>query len=246
MKIIRKSFCGHAYFVEINYMPPLAPNLSQAATLRTISGWNNSSMSRRSNTMRGLLSTRTPQSSDTTSGGMLNPPLPPSIIGEAMPRGAMGSFTPRVVLRRPSGGGGVIPLANFIGGWNDPLSATNYCIGQNEGVITTGIASIPQILYLWVVIPGALPPPDTLSLQLAMGYKNNILSLFDVSAASNWTDVTTALSGTADGTDTSPTTTTINFIGDVGDPEPVIILVINTATVTCSLTRTPDTPPLPP
>ena len=156
-------------------MPPLAPNLSQAATLRTISGWNNSSMSRRSNTMRGLLSTRTPQSSDTTSGGMLNPPLPPSIIGEAMPRGAMGSFTPRVVLRRPSGGGGVIPLANFIGGWNDQTSGTNYCIGQTEGVITTGIASIPQILYLWVVIPGT---PDTLSLQWAMGYKNNILSLF--------------------------------------------------------------------
>ena len=95
-------------------MPPLAPNLSQAATLRTISGWNNSSMSRRSNTMRGLLSTRTPQSSDTTSGGMLNPPLPPSIIGEAMPRGAAGSFTPRVVLSRPSGGG-VLPLSTWAG-----------------------------------------------------------------------------------------------------------------------------------
>jgi hypothetical protein len=95
-------------------MPPLAPNLSQAATLRTISGWNNSSMSRRSNTMRGLLSTRTPQSSDTTSGGMLNPPLPPSIIAEAMPRGATGSFTPRVVLRRPSGGG-VLPLSTWAG-----------------------------------------------------------------------------------------------------------------------------------
>ena len=99
-------------------MPPLAPNLSQASTLRTISGWNNSSMSRRSTTMRGLLSTRTPQSSDTTSGGMLNPPLPPSIIREAMPSGAAGSFTPRVVLRRPSGGGGgggALPLSTWAG-----------------------------------------------------------------------------------------------------------------------------------
>jgi hypothetical protein len=47
---------------------------------------------------------------------MLNPPLPPSIIGEAMPRGAAGSFTPRVVLSRPSGGGGgAITLATFAG-----------------------------------------------------------------------------------------------------------------------------------
>lgn len=66
--------------------------------------------------MRGLLSTRTPQSSDTTSGGMLNPPLPPSTISEATPRGAAGSFTPRVVLSRPAGGGGcVLPLSTWAG-----------------------------------------------------------------------------------------------------------------------------------
>jgi len=226
-------------------MPPLAPNLSQASTLRTISGWNNSSMSRRSNTMRGLLSTRTPQSSDTTSGGMLNPPLPPSIIGEAMPRGAAGSFTPRVVLSRPSGGSGgggtVIPLANFIGGWNDQTSGANYCIGQTEGVITTGIPAIPQILYLWVEIPGA---PAILSQQWAMGYKNNTLSLFDVSAAANWSAVSVKLQNVSDATDTSPTTTTLTFT-DGNDP-PNEILKLNTATVNCSLGRIPGTPPQPP
>lgn len=84
--------------------------------------------------MRGLLSTRTPQSSDTTSGGMLNPPLPPSIIGEAMPRGAMGSFTPRVVLRRPSGG--ALPLSTWAN-----KSATD----QNEpsaGTSLTGAGTV--------------------------------------------------------------------------------------------------------
>lgn len=85
-------------------MPPLAPNVSQTGLLRTQSGWNNSSQSRRSNTTRGLLSTRTPQSMDTSSGGLLNPPLPPSVIAEAMPRGATGSFTPRISLRRPDTG----------------------------------------------------------------------------------------------------------------------------------------------
>ena len=119
-------------------MPPLAPNLSQAATLRTISGWNNSSMSRRSNTMRGLLSTRTPQSSDTTSGGMLNPPLPPSIIAEAMPRGATGSFTPRVVLRRPSGGG-VLPLSTWAGfnDWVGSAAAGGSDPGTSSAVTAT-------------------------------------------------------------------------------------------------------------
>ena len=111
-------------------MPPLAPNLSQSATLRTISGWNNSSMSRRSNTMRGLLSTRTPQSSDTTSGAMLNPPLPPSIISEAMPRGAAGSFTPRVVLSRSAG---ALPLSTWAGAtWTGggPLTGLTYTSGN--------------------------------------------------------------------------------------------------------------------
>ena len=85
-------------------MPPLAPSVSQAGLLRTQSGWNNSSLSRRSNTTRGLLSTRTPQSMDTSSGGLLNPPLPPSAPALAMPRGATGSFRPRISLRRPDTG----------------------------------------------------------------------------------------------------------------------------------------------
>jgi len=121
-------------------MPPLAPNLSQAATLRTISGWNNSSMSRRSNTMRGLLSTRTPQSSDTTSGGMLNPPLPPSIIGEAMPRGAAGSFTPRVVLSRPSGGG-VLPLSTWAN--KNIVDTLGLGIGASGAVTTDPAVGLP-------------------------------------------------------------------------------------------------------
>ena len=217
-------------------MPPLAPNVSQAATLRAISGWNNSSMSRRSNTTRALLSTRTPQSSDTTSGGMLNPPLPPSIIREAMPRGAAGSFTPRVVLRRPSG---PIALATFIGGWNDSNAATDYCIGQTEGVITTGIALIPEILYLWAVVPGT---PNELSLRWAMGYNSTLgLSLYDVRSATNWADVTTILSATPTAVDDSePSPTKLTFTGFL------FSLELNNATVNCSLGRTPTEPPLPP
>lgn len=140
-------------------MPPLAPNLSQAATLRTFSGWNNSSMSRRSNTMHGLLSTRTPQSLDTTSGGMLNPPLPPSIIGEAMPRGAAGSFTPRVVLSRPSGGGGGVVLP--LGTW-----ANKTITMQGLGTSTTS-----QVLTFIgsVNLPGNYPP----SVDATGGVLNN-------------------------------------------------------------------------
>ena len=97
-------------------MPPLAPSVSQAGLLRTQSGWNNSSLSRRSNTTRGLLSTRTPQSMDTTSGGLLNPPLPPSAPAVAMPRGATGSFRPRISLRRPDTGRGSAYVLNRVTG----------------------------------------------------------------------------------------------------------------------------------
>ena len=192
-------------------------------------------MSRRSNTMRGLLSTRTPQSSDTTSGGMLNPPLPPSTISEATPRGATGSFKPRVVLRRPSG---PITLATFIGGWNDSDAATDYCIGQTEGVITTGIAFIPEILYLWAVVPGT---PNELSLRWAMGYNSTLgLSLYDVRSATDWADVTTILSATPTAVVSEPSPTRLLFIGFV------FTLELNNATVNCSLGRTPTEPPLPP
>jgi len=39
---------------------PLAPSMTRAGILRGMSGWNNSSLSRRNNTTRGLLSTRVP------------------------------------------------------------------------------------------------------------------------------------------------------------------------------------------
>ncbi len=49
-------------------------------------GWNNSSLSRRSNTVRGLLSTRTPQSTGNSGGGIPNPSLGIGVISEAMPK----------------------------------------------------------------------------------------------------------------------------------------------------------------
>ena len=84
-------------------MAPLPPNLSKAGLLRSKSGWNNSSLSRRSNTIRGLLSTRTPQSTGNSGGGIPNPSLGIGVISEAMPKGATGSWVPRTIsLRRPN------------------------------------------------------------------------------------------------------------------------------------------------
>lgn len=76
-------------------MPPLPPNVTKAGILRSMSGWNNSSLSRRSNTTVGLLSTRTPHSLGNSGGGIPNPSLGIGVIREAMPRNAAGSFTPR-------------------------------------------------------------------------------------------------------------------------------------------------------
>jgi hypothetical protein len=42
------------------------PNVSKAGLVRSLGGWNNSSLSRRNNVTRGLLSTRVPQSLGTT------------------------------------------------------------------------------------------------------------------------------------------------------------------------------------
>lgn len=75
-------------------MPPLPPNVTKAGLLRSKSGWNNSSLSRRSNTTRGLLSTRVPQSLGTTGGGVPNPSLGIGTIKEAMPKNAAGSWRP--------------------------------------------------------------------------------------------------------------------------------------------------------
>lgn len=187
-------------------MPPLAPNLSQAATLRTISGWNNSSMSRRSNTMRGLLSTRTPQSSDTTSGAMLNPPLPPSIIGEAMPRGAMGSFTPRVVLSRPSGGGGVLSLSTWAG--RTFADGQTPSAGQSTAAATTVAAnSTPttddgqMLVFLDFTTAGA-------GSGFNIGYISGVLTA--------WQNIDTTATGFATVTNITSTTLTISFFGGGG------------------------------
>lgn len=75
-------------------MPPLPPNVTKAGLLRSKSGWNNSSLSRRSGTTVGLLSTRTPHSSGNSGGGIPNPSLGIGVIREAMPRNAAGTWTP--------------------------------------------------------------------------------------------------------------------------------------------------------
>jgi len=75
-------------------MPPLSPNVTKAGLLRSLSGWNNSSLSRRSGTMVGLLSTRTPQSSINSGGGILNPSFGIGVVREAFPRGATGTWQP--------------------------------------------------------------------------------------------------------------------------------------------------------
>ena len=75
-------------------MPPLPPNVTKAGLLRSKSGWNNSSLSRRSNTTRGLLSTRTPHSSGNSGGGVPNPSFGIGVVREAFPRGATGTWQP--------------------------------------------------------------------------------------------------------------------------------------------------------
>ncbi len=75
-------------------MPPLPPNVTKAGLVRSHGGWNNSSLSRRSTTTRGLLSTRVPQSLGTTGGGVPNPVPGIGTIKEAMPRHAAGSWKP--------------------------------------------------------------------------------------------------------------------------------------------------------
>ncbi len=75
-------------------MPPLPPNVTKAGLVRSHGGWANSSLSRRSNTTRGLLSTRVPQSLGTTGGGVPNPSQGIGTIKEAMPKHAAGSARP--------------------------------------------------------------------------------------------------------------------------------------------------------
>jgi len=75
-------------------MPPLPPNVTKAGLVRSHGGWANSSLSRRSNTTRGLLSTRVPQSLGTTGGGIPNPSIGIGVTRLAMPRNAAGTWRP--------------------------------------------------------------------------------------------------------------------------------------------------------
>lgn len=99
-------------------MPPLPPNVTKAGLLRSQSGWNNGSLSRRDNRTRGLLSTRVPQGVGTTGGGIPNPSLGIGRIGEATPRGATGSWRP-ISLRESTIGYGAVYYSVV----NDPISA---------------------------------------------------------------------------------------------------------------------------
>ena len=138
-------------------------------------------------------------------------------------------------------------MANFIGGWRDTFAQQDYCIGQTEGVITTEITSIPQILYIYVVVPDP-PNANQLFIQFAMGYKNNILSLFAVDGlgSNDFNQVTTALNGDALGTATSPTTATINFTDGQTPPTTLLQLQLDTNNVVdCGLQRIPNPPPQP-
>ena len=78
-------------------MPPLPPNVTKTGLLRGLGGWNNSSLSRRSNTTRGLLSTRTPQEVGTTGGAILNPNIGIGTTRLAMPRNAAGAWRPNSI-----------------------------------------------------------------------------------------------------------------------------------------------------
>ena len=79
-------------------MPPLPPIVSKAGLLRSKSGWNNSSLSLRSGTTVGLLSTRTPHGLGNSGGGIPNPSLGIGVTRLAMPRNAAGTYRPRVIL----------------------------------------------------------------------------------------------------------------------------------------------------
>ena len=133
-------------------MPPLPPNLSQAGLLRSKSGWNNSSLSRRSNTIRGLLSTRTPQSTGNSGGGIPNPSLGIGVISEAMPKGATGSWVPRPIsLARPVGPVvatitvGEAPSVLALDAGNNRLYVVNSGTGTVSVINTTSQAVISTI-----------------------------------------------------------------------------------------------------
>ena len=88
----------------------LAQNLTRSNILRAKSGWNNGSLSRSNNTVRGLLSTRVPHQNGATGGGIRNPSYGIGTTGLAYTQ-RIGRWVP------PTRRGGVIPsdLTTFIG-----------------------------------------------------------------------------------------------------------------------------------
>ena len=122
-------------------MPPLPPGVSKVGLVKGYGGWNNSSLSRRSNTISGLLSTRTSQSTGNSGGGILNPSLGIGVISEAMPKGATGSWVPRPIsLARPLNPV-VATIAVGISPWTVALDRTDLYVANrgsdNVSVINT-------------------------------------------------------------------------------------------------------------
>lgn len=101
-------------------MPPLPPNITKAGILRTQRGWATSRQSLINNNIRGIGRARMPHGIGSVTGGMLNPPLPPSATRLAMPKGAMSGWAPVSL----AGTASQIPLINFANKpWTDALGA---------------------------------------------------------------------------------------------------------------------------
>jgi len=143
-------------------MPPLPPNVSKAGLLRSISGWNNSSLSRRSGTTVGLLSTRTPHSSGNSGGGIPNPSLGIGVTRLAMPRNAAGTWAPVSLSGTPD------PLW-IMGGFSSAAAArSTRTPGGSWNQITalptpagSFTVAVDRSRGYWVVVLGSATPSDS-------------------------------------------------------------------------------------
>jgi hypothetical protein len=116
-------------------MPPLPPNITKAGILRSQRGWATSRQSLINNNIRGIGRARMPHGIGSVTGGMLNPPLPPSATRLAMPKGAMSGWAPVSVGGGSSGGGGGAPAAltaMINKGWSNTGGASG-CVATNTG-----------------------------------------------------------------------------------------------------------------
>ena len=77
----------------------MSGNESKSGLIRSIGGWNNTSMSKRTNPTNGRLARGISQSLRTTGGGIPNPSLGIGTIRIAMPQNAAGSYRPSGVVR---------------------------------------------------------------------------------------------------------------------------------------------------